>query len=260
MNPASRISAVVEAFLPLSHGEAQVSGWHRWLSSVGVDVSDDSVILALRAIRKELRTLETKLKLLEVPEPLYARTLTGLNDVFQTTHLHQGWGSVHAKVTSAEVRANLAWMGWTLSKFDENDIDADALAALIQAIADQEDLLRNADLPDGLRDLLESQIEELRIALMLYRLNGVQPIVDAVNKQVGEMTNAPEELVTAVAQAGPEAQKAVSKGMDLISKAAKVAETGSKIVKFGKDLYELGASGYAAFGQLFLQGPTTGGS
>jgi hypothetical protein len=253
MNPASRISAVVEAFLPLSHGEAQVSGWHRWLSSVGVDVSDDSVILALRAIRKELRTLETKLKLLEVPEALYARTLTGLNDVFQTTHLHQGWGSVHAKVTSAEVRANLAWMGWTLSKFDENDIDADALAALIQAIADQEDLLRNAD-------LLESQIEELRIALMLYRLNGVQPIVDAVNKQVGEMTNAPEELVTAVAQAGPEAQKAVSKGMDLISKAAKVAETGSKIVKFGKDLYELGASGYAAFGQLFLQGPTTGGS
>lgn len=258
MNPASRISAVVEAFLPLAQGDPQIRGWNLWLQSVGFQPGDEHVMSALQAVRKELRSLEGKLRQLNVPEQLYRRPIDGITDAFQLAHLHQIWGNVQAKVTAAEVRANLAWMSWVLSKFDENDIDADALAALVQAISDQETLLREADLPDGLRDLLESQIEELRIALMLYRLNGVQPIVDAVNKQVGEMTNAPEELVTAVAQAGPEAQKAVSKGMDLISKAAKVAESGSKIVKFGKDLYELGVSGYAAFGQFLLQGPPAG--
>jgi hypothetical protein len=258
MNPASRINAVVDAFLPLSHGDAQVTGWNRWLATINATVSDDSVLLALRAVRKELRTLEAKLIQLGVPETLYRKSLNGLTNAFQTQNLHQGWGNVHAKVTAAEVRSNLAWMAWALNRFDENDIDEEILASLIQSISDQEALLRSAEFPHGLKDLLESQIDELRIALMLYRVNGVQPIVDAVNKQSGEMRNAPEELVTAVAQAGPEAQEAVSKGMNLISKAAKVAESGSKIVKFGKDLYELGVSGYAAFGQLLLQGPPAG--
>lgn len=255
MNPASRISAVVDAFLPLAHGDAQVSGWHRWLSTVNATRSEDSVLLALRAVRKELRTLEAKLKQLGVPETLYRKSLNGLTEAFQTPHLHQGWGNVHAKVTAAEVRSNLAWMAWVLNRFDENDIDEEALATLVQAIADQETMLQGTDLPEELRDLLEGQIEELRVALMLYRVNGVQPIVDAVNKQSGEMRNAPEELVTAVAQAGPEAQGAVDKGMALISKAAKVAESGSKIVKFGKDVYELGSAGYAMFGQFLLSGP-----
>lgn len=255
MNPASRLTAVIEAFLPIAHGDPQLSGWHRWLSTVGAPVSDDSVMLALRSVRKELRTLEAKLKQLGVPEPLYRKALNGLNEAFQTSHLHAGWGNVHAKVTAADVRANFAWMAWILSRFDENDIDEDVLTTLVQAIADQEALLQSTELPDALREMLEGQIEELRIALMLYRVNGVQPIVDAVNKQSGEMRNAPAELVAEVDSAGAEAQGAVAKGMDLISKAARVADSGSKIVKFGKDVYELGVSGYSMFGQFLLPGP-----
>ena len=258
MNPASRISAVVDIFCSVAQNVHQVNGWTTWLEKSGAPVRDDSVMLALQAVRKELRILHAKMKLVGVPENLYQRSLAGITEAFQTVYLHQAWGNVQAKVTAADVRTNLAWMSWVLSRFDENDIDADALNALLEAISDQESLLENSELPDGLRELLESQVEELRVALMLYRVNGVQPIVDAVNKQSGEMRNAPAELVTAVASAGPEAQGAVNKGMELISKAAKVAESGSKIVKFGKDLYELGVSGYAAFGQLLIQGPPAG--
>lgn len=258
MNPASRVSAIVESFLPIAAGETQILGWNRWLEQGGAPARDENVMRAIQAVRKELRSLESKLKQLDIPESLYKGTVKGIFDAFQTTYLHQAWGNVNSGVTSAAVRANLAWMSWVLSKFDENDIDADALSALLEAISDQEALLANSDLPDGLRDLLENQVDELRIALMLYRVNGVQPIVDAINKQSGEMRNAPEELVTAVASAGPEAKGAVNKGMELISKAAKVAESGSKIVKFGKDLYELGISGYAAFGQFLLPGPPAG--
>ena len=259
MNPASRINNVVEHFLSTDPGRPQIEGWHRWLKSGNAQVQDESVMQSIQAVRKEARSLETKLKQLGIPEHLYKTTIDGLSYAFQTAYLHQAWGNVQAKVIAAEVRANLGWMSWALSKFDENDLDADAMTALVQAIADQEALLQNTDLPDGLRELLEGQIEELRIALMLYRINGVQPIVDAVNKHSGEMRNAPADLVTAVASAGPEAEGAVAKSMGLISKAAKVAESGSKIVKFAKEIYELGASGVQLFGQSLLSGPPPGG-
>ncbi|GKS99217.1 hypothetical protein AVKW3434_07535 [Acidovorax sp. SUPP3434] len=258
MNPASRINAVTEAFLPLAHGEQQVVGWNKWLSSNGASVSEDTVMLALRGIRKEIKILESRLKNLGVPEELFKDTLHGLNQAFQSAYLHRHWGDIHSKVTAADVRANLAWMGWVLNKLDENDIDESAMTALLQAIAEQDAFLKENELPDGLRELLESQIEELRIALMLYRVNGVQPIVDAVNKQSGEMRNASKELVAETTAAGPEAQGAVTRGMELISKAAKVADSGLKVVKFGKELYELGASGYAMFGQLLLSSPASG--
>lgn len=249
MNPASRVSTVVETFCSLPHNAAQIKGWNMWLESSGTASKDETVMLALQAVRRELRTLDTKLKQLNVPESLYRGTIIGITDAFQTAYLHQQWAAVHAKVTAAEVRSNLAWMTWALSRLDENEVDPDVMASLVQAILDQESLLQSAELPAGLRELLEGQVEELRIALMLYRLNGVQPIVDAVNKQSGEMRNAPEELVAEVANAGPEVQSAVAKGMDLISKAAKVADSGSKIVKFGKEIYELGMSGYTLLGQ-----------
>lgn len=255
MNPASRVSTVVETFCSVAHTDPQIKGWNAWLESGGTAARDETVMLALQAIRREVRTLEAKLKQMNVPEALYLRAITGVSEAFQTAYLHQQWGTIHAKVTAAEVRSSLAWMSWALTRFDENDIDSDALAALVQAVADQEALLQGTELPGGLRDLLESQVEELRIALMLYRLNGVQPIVNAVNKQSGEMRNASEELVAAVANAGPEAQTAIAKGMDLISKAAKAAESGSKIVKFGKEIYQLGMSGYTLLGQAIASSP-----
>ncbi|MBV7460606.1 MULTISPECIES: hypothetical protein [unclassified Acidovorax] len=256
MNPATRILAVLESFLPLAHGNPQVDGWNTWLEGTGTAARDENVMRALQAIRKEVRLLERKMIELQVPEPLYAGAIKGLTDTFRTAFLHVQWGKVHAKVTAAEVRASLAWMSWVLGKFDENEVDTKVMATLVQALQDQETLLQGANLPAGLRELLEGQVEELRIALMLYRLNGVQPIVDAVNKQSGEMRNAPEELVAEVAKAGPEARSAVANGMDLISKAAKVAESGSKIVKFGKEIYELSVSGYTMLGQAIASSST----
>ena len=48
-----------------------------------------------------------------------------------------------------------------------------------------------------------------------------------------------------------EVKGAVQKGMALIGLAAKVADQGSKVVKFGKEIYELGATGWQ-FGQQLL--------
>jgi len=207
------------------------------------------------ATRREIRLLEIKLKQLNVPEKLYSGVVQGLTEAFQTAYLHQPWRNVQAKVTAAEIRAGLGWMSWVLSKFDENDIDADALAALVQAIEELEELLESTEFPTGLKELLQSQVEELRIALMLYRVSGVQPIVDAVNKHYGEMRNAPADLVAEVNAAGSKVQSAVSKSMNLISKAAKLADSGSKIVKFGSDIYEIGTAGVKLFGQSLLSGP-----
>jgi hypothetical protein len=145
-------------------------------------------------------------------------------------------------------------MAWALHRLDEPDIDAESYEALGQAIAEQEQLLKSMDLPPNLRELLAGQIEDMKIALMLYQVNGVKPVVDAVNKQYGEMNNVSPDLVQEMKDAGPDAAKAVSGGMSMLSKAVKFAESGSKLYKFGKDVHELVTNGWPLLEKMLPPG------
>lgn len=255
MNPAGRIKAIVEHFCMLGADQHQVQGWEGYVKKMGGlhdESVHDSVLLALRSTLKELRLLSGKAKHAGIPAHLYQPVVDGLADAFSTPNLHRKWSQGGDFVRSGEVRVCLSWLEWTLAHLSEKDLDEGLVAALISAIAEQESLLQHTGMPEGLRDLLETQLAELRTALLLYRISGIQPMVDAVNKQSGEMRNAPADLVAEVAEAPPEAREALSKGMQLIGKAAKVADSGSKIVKFAKEVYEVGASGWQMFGQNLL--------
>ncbi|MFS4517656.1 hypothetical protein [Delftia tsuruhatensis] len=255
MNSATRVKYIASHFSALPHDNPQIDGWKAFLNlpaNTGADQVEESVIHALRALGTELRSIEAKAKSVGVPDDCYKHILAGISKSLSTKFLHLPWKNSHGGVSPPEVRMCLSWLSWALSQFSEEAIDENELIDLLGAISEQEKLLSSTQMPSGLRELLEGQLVELRAAIAMYQINGSKPIVDAVNKQCGEMRNASPDLVQEVANGSEEAKTALAKGMELISKSAKIAESGSKIFKFGKDVYELGSAGWRMFGQNVL--------
>ena len=100
--------------------------------------------------------------------------------------------------------------------------------------------------PAGLREMLERQTAALRRALLLYKIQGVVPLRKVVSDSVGEFQTAPGELVAAVEAGEPKVKHVFKQGMALIGKVAEVADKGSKIAKFGNEMYELGTKTVSA--------------
>lgn len=253
MNSAQRLQNIFDHF-NFPAGTAQTEGWTRWLKAKGFEPTDDNILIAVRATTREIRSLQASLTNIGVPESLHKDLCTRLLHAFQSNHLHQAWGNVSAAVVSGDAKTAMKWMSWALSKLDEPDIDAESYKALQQAISEQEQLLNSTDLPPNIKELLTGQIEEMKVALMLYQVNGIKPVVDAVNRQFGEMRNASQGFVQEMEDAGPEARKAVSGGLSVLSKAIKFAESGSKLYKFGKDLHELAANGWPLLEKMLPPG------
>ena len=259
MNSATRVKAIVSHFCALKHDSQQIEGWKTYLNiQPGATQAqiEEAVIIALRALGAELRNLEAKARYLDVPEDCYKGVVAGLYKSLSTKYVHLPWSQSQGGVVPPEVRMCLSWMSWALSNYSEEQMSQDDMVDLLTAISEQEELLINTKIPMGLRELLESQLNELKTALILYQINGAKPIVDAVNKQCGEMRNAAPDLVKEVEGSSEEVKSVLAKGMELISKAAKAAENGSKIFKFGQEVYQLGSAGWQTFGKGLL---TSGG-
>ena len=141
----------------------------------------------------------------------------------------------------------LQWASWALSQFDENEIDDEAMESLQASLAEQEKLLQEINLPAGLREMLERQTAALRRALHLYKIQGVAPLRKVVTDSVGELTTASSELVASVETGEPKVKQVLKQGMALIGKVAEVADKGSKAIKFGKEVYELGTGAWTSF-------------
>jgi hypothetical protein len=149
----------------------------------------------------------------------------------------------------------LQWAAWALSQFDENEIDEEAMETLRASLAEQENLLRETNLPAGLRELLGRQTAGLRRALNLYKIQGITPVQKIVSDSIGELATASQDLVTEVEASSSAVKQVFEQGKKLIGKAAEVADKGSKVVKFSKEIYQLGINGWQ-IGQQLLSNVT----
>lgn len=255
MNSASRLNNIVQFFNSVAKNEAMLTAWQRFLG-LNISGSEEEVLIATQAVLAEIRIAQAKLKQIGVPEELFNETVTTLRAAFSPTQLAASWSNHSEVVTKRSVQLALQWASWSLKKFNENDIPEESIRSLQEGLDAQEAMLRDTELPDSLREMLERQVAELKVALVLYKINGVKPLVDMVNKQSGEMRHASVEMVQEVTSGPPETKSAVQKGMELIGLAAKTADSGSKIINFGKSVYELGLNALH-FGQNHL--PYNGG-
>lgn len=248
MNPASRLLRVVTFFGSTQNGEIIGTAWRNYLEKPLAD--EDELLDVTRAVLAEVRLLERRLQELGVPLPLFVDALTSLKSAFSPTQLSHPWHVHQERMSQRAIALSLSWADWALTRLNEPEVAEEVITALKKTIDDLEAHVASVEIPAGLRDLLERQVAELRIALSLYKVRGVGPVVDAVNRQVSELRNVSEELVHEVEAAGPAARSVVERMKRAVSEAAKFAECGSKSIKFAKEVHELGTTAWHLGQQL----------
>lgn len=70
------------------------------------------------------------------------------------------------------------------------------------------------------------------------------PVQKVVSDSIGELATASKDLVAEVEASSSAVTQVFEQGKKMIGKAAEFADKGSKVVKFGKEIYELGMSGW----------------
>ncbi len=246
MNPASRLNQLVQFFHSANPNAAIKDAWEKYMGSESTPLTEDEVLDVILAVLAEIRAMEIKLKEIGVPADLYTECVTQLRNGFSPTQLATAWKTHQDQMVRRATPLALQWAAWALSQFDEDEIDAEDMESLQTSLVEQEKLLQEANLPAGLRKMLEHQTAALRRALHLYRIQGVAPLRKVVSDSVGELQTASTELVATVEKGDPNAKQVLKQGMSLIGKAAEVADKGSKVIKFGKEVYALGTSTWSA--------------
>ncbi len=255
MNPAQRLLELVDFFSTTATDKSTQEVWSRYIDAEGTTASEDDVLSFVQAALLEIRTMEDQLQGVGVPAHLFNSSTKRLREAFSPRHLATNWNQQHASnIQNASVRVILQWASWTLGRFNENPIDPEAWNALTQALEAHEKLLNDTmGIPAGIRAMLERQARELRQAMAMYKLQGVAPIQTVVNHAVGELRTATSELVSEL-ESSPEPVKSLfQKGRELVGQAAELSDKGSKVVKFSKEIYELGSTAWTLGTQLLGQ-------
>lgn len=244
MNPAFRLHSIVQFFNSVDPGSAMKSAWENYLDPAGSPLAEEELLVVVQAVLAEIRTMEAKLRSIGVPDELFNDCVSQLRTAFSPTQFAGGWINHRDQILKRATPLTLQWAAWVLSQFDENEIDNEALVSLRDSLDAQEKLLSETELPAGLRGLLERQTKATRLALQLYKIQGVAPMRKTVSDSIGEMATASPELVIEVERGSTRVKQAFENGRKLIGKAAELSDKGSKVVKFGKEVYELGTAAW----------------
>lgn len=246
MNPASRLSDLFQVFNSANPNVAIKEVWETYMGSASSPLTEDEVLDVIQAVLAEIRAMEAKLREIGAPANLYTDCVTQLRAGFSPTQLAVAWKSHQEQMLRRATPLALQWASWALSRFNECEIDERAMESLRTSLAEQEKLLQETDLPAGLREMLERQTVALRRALHLYKIQGVAPLQKVVTESVGEFTTATSDLAAAVETGDPKTKHVLKQGMVMIGKVAEIADKGSKAIKFGKEVYELGTSAWTS--------------
>ena len=256
MNPASRLNDLVQFFHSANPHAAIKEAWEKYIDPTTTQLTEDEVLDVIQAVLAEIRAMEAKLKEISAPENLYTDCVTQLRAGFSPTQLATPWSTHQAQMVKRATPLTLQWAAWALSQFDENEISEESMESLRASMAEQEKLLQETNLPVGLREMLERQTVGLRRALHLYKIQGIAPVQKVVSDSIGELATASQDLVAEVEASSSAVKQVFEQGKKMIGKAAEFADKGSKVVKFSKEIYELGMNGWQ-FGQQLLSNVTT---
>ncbi|WP_296446800.1 hypothetical protein [Rhodoferax sp. UBA5149] len=243
MNSASRLHTIIQFFNSADPNASINTAWEKYLGPASNALTEEDVLTVIQAVLAEIRSMEVKLRSIGVPDNLFHDCVSQLRTGFSPTQLAVPWKSHHEQMLKRATPLALQWAAWTLSQFDENEIDEMAMKSLRDSLDAQEMLLQETDLPVGLREMLERQTAGLRRALQFYKIQGIGPVQKVVSDSIGELATAPQDLVTEVETSPSAVKQAFEQGKKMIGKAAEFADKGSKVIKFGSEVYKLGVTG-----------------
>jgi len=203
---------------------------------------EDCVVTCLLAMRAEIDLLRSKLLSLGVSDDLTHPGLPRLRNATSTIFLNSQWNGIREETSKPENRIPILWANWALRNEDEADLPAEELAALRGKLDALETSLQDTEMTSYLRSFVQRQIDVIRTALRVYRVQGVMPIEQALQQIAGAYTIEKTRVEAELAQASEPAKNLLARVGALIKDTADVADRLDKIRKAGVGAYTLAAS------------------
>ncbi|MDH1673918.1 hypothetical protein [Comamonas aquatica] len=203
---------------------------------------EDDVVACLQAMRSEMGLLRSKLQAIGAPEDLMHPGFARLRDICSTTYLNQNWSGLREQTSRPENKLSFAWANWVLRDDSEEEMPAEELATLQSEIDSLEASLHETEMTPYLRGFIQRQIDAIRAALKVYRVQGVKPIEEALHQVAGAYTIEKSRVEAEHAKASEPAKSLFARAGAVIKKTAEVADNLDKIRKAGEGAYTLAAS------------------
>jgi len=245
MNTAGRLLAIYDNLVGKSRAN-DISMIKVWADVFDLSVEaphlEDEVVMCLQAMRSEIELLRTRLATLGAPEDLMHPGMARLRDVTSTAHINRSWGNLKEAISIPENRLSFFWASWVLREENEEIMPDDQLAVLRSELDSLEKSLQETDMALYLRTFVQKQVDAIRIALRLYRVQGVKPIETALHQVAGAYTVEKAHIADEHAKASEPAKSVFARAGSLFEKVAKVADQFDKIRKAGEGAYTLAAT------------------
>lgn len=177
MNPAQRISELVERGVGLDGNTAMVNGLSQLFGYAPQDAYREHAH-RLEQVQKQLDLMAAGLRRLDVPHELYSHQHGVLKNAFSASNLNQNYQNLKGQFT-ADVRLGLRWAAFLLE--DEGGIaDQQALQELVSAIVSLIVDVEASALPPTLSEFLISHLNDLLLGLQTNPFVGASDLQKAV--------------------------------------------------------------------------------
>lgn len=183
-----------------------------------------AALVALNEFREEIHRVDVSLKEAGTPEDLRSAAITAALNLTSPYHLGLPWIQHRDQQMRAEIVASWKWIAHTAPAV-EDEVTEEALQDLELELAGLTDAANADGVPDDLRAFIIGQAEKIRRAFRRYRVEGIEPLKDAVSTGIGDFILA-KPMLTAVDEKNPAAKNALSK----------YRKTFGKVAGFAKDV------------------------
>ena len=203
---------------------------------------DDIAAESAMAVNQEIGHLGVLLLDRGVPEELYQMHLAKLKAVTSTRHLHNHWDEIKKLVRDDQI-VMLEWAGFVLGPDGSADISEEVMsltAEIDQLIADTE----TSTLPSFLRLFVLRNLRAIRTALWNYKVSGVEPLRDAIQRINGISERELATLQATTEGLAEREQSIMQRVGRAIGGVANACDVATKI----QGGYALGAAAVAALG------------
>lgn len=215
-----------------------------WAQEFAIDASDlesllyvhADIIQLVKEVKEDIRSLE------DVDQELYLTHVNKIEQGLHSTHYFGAWNTFKPYIDEPTI-VGLRFVADTLSnRIGEEVIPQKMLKELLKDVNElQESVLKNG-LPDSLRDLIVSGLEDIRRAILTYKLKGAKGLKKALEQSAGS-------LFTNYSLVKEHINKKPTKDfMGILDKAQKIVVFALKAKELAAPIYDLitGSSGGAS--------------
>ena len=235
MNSAARLHRIYDKLAAQQNDQPMVKTWADVLE---IDKDnphcEDDVTACLMALRSEITLTRQRLDAIGVPMNLTSPAFERLRQMAAPGQLHSSWHGHRGNIQPPECRKVFEWAEWAewaLRDEDEGDMPAEDMTALREKLAALEAALQDTEMSPYLHDFIQRQVDTIRAALRVYRVQGARPLKDAMRKVVGDLQVEDKRLRAEAAEASDEAKGVLRQAGEVIEKTAEVCDNLDKIGK-----------------------------